>query len=31
MKKIGIENRNYIENKLNSKNLVEQFESIVNE
>ncbi len=29
--KIGIENRNYIENKLNSKNLVEQFESIVNE
>ena len=29
--KAGIENKNYIEDKLNSKNLVEQFKSIINE
>ena len=29
--KAGVENKNYIEDKLNSKNLVEQFKSIINE
>ena len=31
IKKAGVENKNYIEDKLNSKNLVEQFKSIINE
>ena len=29
--KAGVENKNYIEDKLNSKNLVEQFKNIINE